>query len=542
MAALTTASTTRERTYSGSPLAISPYPLKTLHQVGATDTLEIYVETLGKLLEDHDYLPGNRKLLKAIVKVVNCLEQYPNPVGPEVMLHQTLTDAVKAIRAVKWYKLPFRMRTKKRDAIGVIRQAIWDYVEAKADSAYEGFDTNLNTRTSLRSLLNTSATSVSTTTFDAHIDLLGGQSDSDDDQSGKSDAEDNLEGLPWITDIRDFLRSDRPFRHIARVAPDNSDKVINFLQLECDKNREDTLYHARCIKCLFYMTRFHGILPTSFSCRHARRIGNRPIWGGGFADIWKGRMDDELICIKVLRVFMDNGIEQRNKMIKDFCREALVWRNLYHPSILPFLGVSRHLFAPSFCLISPWMEYGNIMTCLSERPHQIQRITAITQVAEGIAYLHGLNPPIVHADIRGANILVKDDLSCCLSDFGLALAVESHVGTTSSSRTFLGGSLRWMPPEIMDDKQFDPAYITARDVYSFGCTVIEIYTGKPPFSHIRKEAAIINEVLTHGSRPNKPLDIPDWLWELVSKCLVSPASRRLTAQKLVNVLTLGDNV
>ncbi|KAK0479270.1 kinase-like domain-containing protein, partial [Armillaria novae-zelandiae] len=259
-------------------------------------------------------------------------------------------------------------------------------------------------------------------------------------------------------------------------------------------------------------------------------------------DIWKGHMDGELICIKVLRIFMDNGIEERNRMIKDFCRETLMWRNLYHPSILPFLGVSRHLFAPSFCLISPWMKYGIIMTCLKERPQQIQRLTAISQVAEGIAYLHSLNPPIVHADIRGANILVKDDLSCCLSDFGLALAVESQIGASSSSRAFLGGSLRWMPPEIMDDRQFDRAYITARDVYSASLLMcIHIYTGKPPFSHIRKEAAIIHQVLTCGKRPDKPADIPDWTWGLVLKCLVSPASRRPTAQNMVEILTLGLN-
>lgn len=84
------------------------------------------------------------------------------------------------------------------------------------------------------------------------------------------------------------------------------------------------------------MTKHHRLLPTSFSCRHAKQIGGRPVWGGGFAvsrflirtmtvvlttalylqNIWKGRMNGELICIKVLRIFMDNGIEERNKMIK----------------------------------------------------------------------------------------------------------------------------------------------------------------------------------------------------------------------------------
>ncbi len=94
-------------------------------------------------------------------------------------------------------------------------------------------------RTSLRSL-NTSATSVSTTTFDAHIDLLGGQSESNDDQCTESDrAEDNLEDFPWVDDIRDFLQSDRPPRRIVHISPDDPDKVVDFLQLV----RYKCLYH-----------------------------------------------------------------------------------------------------------------------------------------------------------------------------------------------------------------------------------------------------------------------------------------------------------
>ncbi|KAK0187667.1 kinase-like domain-containing protein [Armillaria mellea] len=457
----------QETTSSDSYSFISPYPQNTSRPNGPSRKLETSIETLEKLIEDD---PGTRELLEAVIKVVDCFdEQVLNVSHLEVTLYLALKENLKAMRTVKWYKPFRRAKTVKR-----IRRAIRNYVDTSATG------------------------SVSTATFDAHIDLLDGQSDSDEERRSKSDSEDNIEDLPWMNDIRDFLRSDRRLKSITSISPDDPCKVIDFLQLECDRNREDAVYHSRCIKGLFYMTRHHRLLPTSFSCRHAKQIGGRPVWGGGFANIWKGRMNGELICIKVLRIFMDNGIEERNKMIKNFCREALVWRNL-------------------FCLISPWMEYGNIMTCLSERPLQIQRIPA-------------------------ANILVKDDLSCCLSDFGLSLAVESQVGASSSSRAFLGGSLRWMPPEIMDDKQFDPAYITARDVYSFGCTVIEIYTGKPPFSHIRKEAAIINEVLTCGNLQDRPPDIPDWMWEkMVLKCLVSPASQRPVAQSLVNILTVGVN-
>ncbi|KAK0464029.1 hypothetical protein IW261DRAFT_1427529 [Armillaria novae-zelandiae] len=49
----------------------------------------------------------------------------------------------------------------------------------------------------------------------------------------------------------------------------------------------------------------------------------------------------------------------------------------------------------------------------------------ISQVAEGVVYLHSINPPMVNAGIRATNILVLDDVSCCLADSGVALNVES---------------------------------------------------------------------------------------------------------------------
>ena len=49
-------------------------------------------------------------------------------------------------------------------------------------------------------------------------------------------------------------------------------------------------------------------------------------------------------------------------------REALVWKQLDHPNVLPFLGVNEKLFAPSFCLISPWHSHGNLMVYLEKHP------------------------------------------------------------------------------------------------------------------------------------------------------------------------------
>ncbi len=71
-----------------------------------------------------------------------------------------------------------------------------------------------------------------------------------------------------------------------------------------------------------------------------------------------------------------------------------------------------------------------------------------------------------------ANILVMDDLCCCLADFGLSLFVETQA--LDSSSTISKGSIRWLAPEYMDLALFDQSYMTARDIYAYGCTVVEV--------------------------------------------------------------------
>ncbi|KAF8989999.1 hypothetical protein BDZ89DRAFT_923820, partial [Hymenopellis radicata] len=89
-----------------------------------------------------------------------------------------------------------------------------------------------------------------------------------------------------------------------------------------------------------------------FFCREVRCVGTHPVSGGGFSDIWKGTIDDIPVCVKVLRLFTADKAGQD----LDCYQEALVWKQLQHPNVLPFLGVNEDLLAPSFCLISPWME------------------------------------------------------------------------------------------------------------------------------------------------------------------------------------------
>ncbi len=82
-------------------------------------------------------------------------------------------------------------------------------------------------------------------------------------------------------------------------------------------------------------------------------------------------------------------------LLQEFCQEALVWRQLRHPNVLPFLGISKELFTPRYCLISPWMVNGDVMSYLEAHPDH-DRLTSVCQTfmrellrAEEIFFLAG---------------------------------------------------------------------------------------------------------------------------------------------------------
>ncbi|KAF8869494.1 kinase-like domain-containing protein, partial [Mucidula mucida] len=217
------------------------------------------------------------------------------------------------------------------------------------------------------------------------------------------------------------------------------------------------------------------------------------------------------------------------------CHEALVWRQLRHPNILPFLGVNNQLSPPSFCLVSKWMANGNINEFLTKHPSH-DRLQSIIEIAEGIRYLHNFNPQIVHADIRGGNVLVSDDFRCVLADFGISLMMETQVPATTTLRR---GTIRWLPPEMIDTSLYQPEYLAARDIYSFGCTVIEIFTGKVPFSHIPTDPGVMHEVVIRrrtDPRSSEQEFPSSRLWNLLETCLSWDARERPSAKSLFKSL------
>ncbi|KAK0465850.1 kinase-like domain-containing protein, partial [Armillaria novae-zelandiae] len=183
--------------------------------------------------------------------------------------------------------------------------------------------------------------------------------------------------------------------------------------------------------------------------------------------------------------------------------EVMVWKQLHHPYILPLLGMNEDLFGPRFCLISLWMHHGNIIEYLQDNPNDPrERLELIIKIADAIQWLHSLQPPVVHANIKGANILISNDMHCYLADFGLAFVIETFNPRRSS--LLRHGTVHWLAPEYLQASSRTEAYITSCDVYAFGCTIVEIYTGKPLFSFLMHNSAVIYEVLVNQNQPPRP--------------------------------------
>ncbi|THH31342.1 hypothetical protein EUX98_g2850 [Antrodiella citrinella] len=221
------------------------------------------------------------------------------------------------------------------------------------------------------------------------------------------------------------------------------------------------------------------------SLRDVRREPNA-ISSGAFSDVYKGTWQGRAVAVKKLNRF--NARPYNADAFQDaFSRELLIWQKLQHPNLLPILGVDDQTVAPRLGLISPWMKAGNVQEAMRdmEEPPVLQWIR---QVAQGLEYLH--EKKCVHGDIRGANVLVDDDLKVQLADFGLA----AFTNPTRCDRT----KARWTAPELLSGTI--PRPNRESDVFSFASLCFELLTRNVPYGDIDHDADVIHMVL-RGERP-----------------------------------------
>ncbi|KAL0062705.1 hypothetical protein AAF712_010400 [Marasmius tenuissimus] len=272
-----------------------------------------------------------------------------------------------------------------------------------------------------------------------------------------------------------------------------------------------------------------GLHPTCLSIQNVKKIGRYPIAAGGFGEVWKGTIGDsnEPICLKVMKVYLNSDLE---KLSIAYIREAILWRQMKHPNVLPFFGIYRLEHTQELCLISPWMEKGNLVEFLrATKREDVDHYTLVHDVASGLAYLH--SKKLAHGDLKGVNILITRSLRACIADFGLSHIADTQGLGFTTSTTRSAGTMRWLAPEILDGKR--PSMES--DVYSFACVCYEIFTGLRPFPELTNITAVIFAV-AQGKCPTRPQEasgLSDAMWALMTECWNTTPSSRPTASQIV---------
>ncbi|CAE7148262.1 unnamed protein product [Rhizoctonia solani] len=183
--------------------------------------------------------------------------------------------------------------------------------------------------------------------------------------------------------------------------------------------------------------------------------------GGGFGDIWKGKLHNGTnIAIKAWRT---NVLEQCDyKTLKRAARELFLWSKMDHPHIHRLQGMI--LFRDHYLgMVSEWMDNGNLHEYLRKRP-DANLYHLCTHVASGLEYMHSRNT--VHGDLKAANVLVSSDGVARLSDFDYSIMSEVSSLVFSESSNTRAGSIRWAAPEILLSEV--PIRTTESDVYALG--------------------------------------------------------------------------
>ncbi|CAE6500832.1 unnamed protein product [Rhizoctonia solani] len=226
-----------------------------------------------------------------------------------------------------------------------------------------------------------------------------------------------------------------------------------------------------------------------------------PTAHGGQGDVYKGKLiDGTEVAIKIIRMKVPSNSDEKNKL-RRIAHELYIWTKCKHRNILELIGMA--IFHDNLSIISPWIGSGNLSWFISQNP-QVDRYAMCAQVAEGIAHMHHYQ--IVHGDIKCGNILVSQDHTIKIMDFGSSTLKQEYTLKFETSSGHSGYSLRWAAPELLSTEseiEAKPTFET--DIYALGMTFLEITSGRVPYGDVGREYNIMIQISQHRL-PKRPED------------------------------------
>ena len=196
----------------------------------------------------------------------------------------------------------------------------------------------------------------------------------------------------------------------------------------------------------------------------------KSIGEGGMANVYLGHdtILDRNVAIKILRGDLAND----EKFVRRFQREALSASSLAHPNIVEMYDVGED--DGTYYIIMEYVEGKTLKQLLKKRGTLTlsEAIDIMSQLTDGMAHAH--DSYIIHRDLKPQNIMIKDDGQIKITDFGIAMALNSTQLTQTNS---VMGSVHYLPPEQASGK----GCTIKSDIYSMGIIFYELLSGSLPF-------------------------------------------------------------
>jgi serine/threonine-protein kinase len=250
---------------------------------------------------------------------------------------------------------------------------------------------------------------------------------------------------------------------------------------------------------------------------------------GGMGSVYKATSaEGEVVAVKLTKEKLANDDVFRRR----FDREARAATEVEHPRVVPVLDVGEHEGRPF--MVQRYMPGGSLNDRIERQgPLDPADVGVVCrEVADGLDALHEAG--IIHRDLKPHNILLDEEGSAYLSDFGLAKHAEASVLTKPGQAL---GSMDYMAPEQIRGGEVSPA----TDIYGFACVMFECVAGAPPFAS-EKGMKVLHAHL--GNDPPDPAaareDVPAELGFAITKALAKdPEERPQTATAFARMVRLA---
>nr|XP_055066844.1 TGF-beta receptor type-2 [Misgurnus anguillicaudatus] len=247
---------------------------------------------------------------------------------------------------------------------------------------------------------------------------------------------------------------------------------------------------------------------------------------GRFAEVYKAKLRQnpseqfETVAVKIFPYEEYASWKNEKDIFSDI--------DLKHENILHFLTAEERKVEKQYWLITAYHPRGNLQEYLTHHLVSWEDLRLLgASLAQGVAHLHSDHTPcgrpkvpIVHRDLKSSNILVKNDLTCCLCDFGLGLRLDNSLSVDDLANSGQVGTARYMAPEVLESRinLENIESFKQTDVYSMAlvlweitsrCNAIgEVKDYEPPFgSKVREHPCVESmkdNVLRDRGRPEIP--------------------------------------